>query len=223
MKYYVSNAESLFIEPILNEWISLDKKFLDVHEAALWLMSDPDYKDLDPVDVMNCQVKAECRASVRMGARMGFLQIFPQLSQIFMNPEMLQLVAQQHKKAFNAMEWSAMAMDAINYAPKNPLWIDMTKEMQQAMNQPPPAEKAKALIASQQIANDRDKHVNQNKTKLLTQLLKSAFEHSGKLAELDDKHLQFLVEQAVTAQTAHDQNQTAQMAAQQPDDGGSED
>lgn len=219
MKYYVSNAESLFIEPILNEWILLDKKFLDVHEAALWLMSDPDYKQLDPVDVMNCQVKAECRASVRMGARMGFLQIFPQISQVILNPEVLQLTAQLHKKAFDTEEWVNMAMDAINYAPRNPLWVDMTKEMQQAMNQPPPAEKAKALISAQQIANDRDKHANQNRTKLLAQLLKSAFEHSGKLAELDDKHLQFLIEQAVTAQGQHDQNQ---LAAAQPDDEGGE-
>jgi len=215
MKYYISNAESLFIEPVLNEWIALDKKFLDMHEAALWLMSDPDFQGLDPLDVMNCDVKAECRASIRMGARMGFLQIFPQLSQVFLNPEMLQLAAQQHKKAFNVEEWTHMAMDAISYAPRNPLWIEMTKEMQQAMNQPPPAEKAKALIAAQQIQSDTQKHQEQNKTKLLMQLMKSAFQHSGEMAALDDKHLQFLIEQAVKAQTAHDQNQLTESANQQ--------
>ena len=219
MKYYVSNAESLFIEPVINEWISMDKKFLDMHEAALWLMSDPAFKNLDPVDVMNCAVKAECRASVRMGARMGFLQIFPQISQVILNPEVLQLTAQLHKKAFDTEEWVNMAMDAINYAPRNPLWVDMTKEMQQAMNQPPPEEKAKALISAHQIQADRDKHQDANKTKLLMTLLKSVFQHEGKLAELDDSHLQKMVEQLVAAQGQHDQNQ---LAAQEPDDQGSD-
>lgn len=210
MKYYVSNAESLFIEPVLNEWILLNKKFLDVHEAALWLMTDPDFKNLDPLDVMNCQVKAECRASVRMGARMGFLQIFPQISQVLFNPEMIQLLGQQQKKTMNVEEWIRMAMDAINYAPRNPLIIDLTPQQQQAMNQPPPAEKAKALIAAQQIQADTAKHTMANKTKLMAQLMKSVFQHEGTLATLDDKHLQFLIEQAVNAQSSQGSNEQAQ-------------
>lgn len=194
MKYYVSNAETLFMEPVLNEFISLDKKYLDVHEAALWLMTDPAFQKLDPLDVMNCRVKAECRASVRMGARMGFLQIFPQLSQTFLNPEMLQLLAQQQKKTVNAEEWVRMAMDAINYAPRNPLLIDMTKEQLQGMNQPPPAEKMKGLIAAQQMHTDREKGINQNVTKLLTTLLKSLIDHKGKLEELDSNEAQMLLQ-----------------------------
>ena len=176
------------------------------------------FKHLDPIDVMNANIKAECRGSLRMRARMGFLQIFPQVSQVILNPEMLQLTAQLHKKAFDTEEWTNMALDAINYQPRNPLWVDMTKEMQQAMNQPPPAEKAKALVSAQQIQADTQKHQDANKTKLLMTLLKSVFQHEGKIAELDDKHLQFLVEKLVDAQGTHDQNQLA--AAQPESDSG---
>ncbi len=159
--YYIENAENLLIEPMLNAVIRYDKKFLDMNSAVAWLGSDPLFANLDPIEVMNAMVKAECRASIRMKARMGFLQIFPQLSQVFMNPEYLTLLAQQQKKTWNVEEWGAMAMDAIQYAPRNPLFIDMTDAQKQAMQTPPPDVRAKMAMQQQQIAADKDKQAKE--------------------------------------------------------------
>jgi len=196
--YYIENAENNLMEPILNAIIKYDKKFLDMNSAVAWLKADPDFNHLDPVEVMNCDVKAECRASVRMKARMGFLQIFPQLSQTYLNPELLSLMAQQRKKTLNIDEWTDMAMDAIQYAPRNPLWIDMSDEQKQAMSQPPPEAKAKMAMQQQQLAADKNKHDNQNITKLLTVVLKELLQKHTQTQQMDDDHLHELL----SAQTA---------------------
>jgi hypothetical protein len=210
MRYYIENAESLVIEPVLNDFIDFDKRFLDMKEAALWLKQDPDFQKLDPVDVMNCRVKAECRASIKLAARQNFLQMLPQISQVLLNPELLTLVAQQQKKAFDAMEFERMVWDALNYSPRNPLFVDMTDEQKQAMQLPPPAERAKALIAAGQTKSNESIHDKQNITKMLTQILKDSFKHAGVLAKLDDEHLHHLIDTAM-------QGQQMQQDAQQPE------
>jgi len=129
---------------------------------------------------------------------MGFLQIFPQLSQTYLNPELLSLMAQQRKKTLNIDEWTDMAMDAIQYAPRNPLWIDMSDEQKQAMSQPPPEAKAKMAMQQQQLAADKNKHDNQNITKLLTVVLKELLQKHTQTQQMDDDHLHELL----SAQTA---------------------
>ena len=222
MRYYIENAESTVIEPILNEWILLDKKFLDVKEAAHWLKTDPDFKNLDPLDVMNCVVYAECMGSTKIAARMGFLQILPNLAQTWLNPEMLQLLAQQQKKTIDAEEFMRMSMDAINYSPRNPLIVDLSPQQIQAMQQPPPAERLKGQIAMQQDQTNRDIHNKQNITKFLTQFLKEAFKAHGNMAQLDDDHAHFLIEQAMAAHQNQQQNQLTAAGQQQDSESDSE-
>lgn len=207
MRYYIENAENTAIEPILNEFILLDKKFLDMKEAAHWLQSDPDFQKLDPLAVMNCQVMAECRGASKMQARMGFLQLLPQLMQSWFNPEILQLLAQQQKKTVNAEEFMFMTMDALNYAPRNPLIIDMTDDMKQAMQTPPPAERLKAQLAMQQDQTNRDIHSQQGMVKMLTQFIKDSFKAHVNFAQMDDAHIQFLIEQALQHNQAQQQTQ----------------
>jgi hypothetical protein len=198
-RYYIENAEANFMEPVLNEFVLLDKKFLDMQQAAAWIRLDPDFKKLDPLEVMNAVIKVECRGSVRLAARQTFLQMMPQLSQVWLNPELLQMLAQQQKKTVDVEEFMRSTMDALNYSPRNPMIIALTQEQIQAMGQPAPAEKLKAQVAMQQDQSNRDIHDKQNIVKLLSRVIQDMFKTHGNMAELDDKHLQFMIEQAMNA------------------------
>ncbi len=218
MRYYIENAEATVVEPVLNEFILLDKKFLDMREAALWIKTDPDFKQLDPLDVMNCNVTAECNGASRMAAKQGFLQLLPQFMQFWLNPELLQLLGQQQKMTIDAKEIMRMTVEAINYAPRNPLMVALKPEQIQAMQQPPPAERLKAQLAMQQDQTNRDIHSQQNQTKMLTQFLKDSFKAHSNYAQMDDDHLHFIVEQALKHIQATQQTQ-AQLTQGQ-DEGG---
>lgn len=210
MRYYIENAESLVIEPILNDFIDFDKKFLDMKQAAAWIKLDPDFQKLDPLEVMNCRIKAECRASIKLAGRQAFLQMLPQIGQVILNPELLNLIAQRQKKTLDAMELERMVWDALNYSPRNPLFVDMTPDQVQAMQQPPPEMKAKAMIAAGQAQSNERIHDRANMTKMITQVLKDSFKHAGLLAQLDDQHLQFMVEQMVNAQQGQQEQDQSQ-------------
>ncbi|HEX8838737.1 MAG TPA: hypothetical protein VF748_17475, partial [Candidatus Acidoferrum sp.] len=187
--YYIQNAENLVVEPLLNTFIWLNKRFGDMRQAANWIKLHPQYKNKKPVEVMNAKVYAECWGAIRAQARGMFLQLFPQITQIIFNPELLQLMAQQQKKTISADVFQSMIFDALGYRPRNPLWIDMTPEQIQAQQQPPPEAKLKMMMQGQQIQADTEKHQDQNKTKLLNTLLQAIFGHMGKLSELDDKEV----------------------------------
>lgn len=200
--YYIQNGETLVIEPVLNAMIRYNKKFLDMKQAANWIKLDPQFKHLNPVDVMNAQVKAECRASIRLRARMGFLQIFPQLSQVFLNPESLQMLATQQKKTFNIEEWEYMAMDAIQYSTRNPLFIPMTPDQIKAMQTPPPDVRAKMAMQQQQTQSDEKIKGGQNITKLLAVLIKEMLKKHTDMAQMDDDHIHKLIEAETAADAA---------------------
>lgn len=188
-RYYVENAEALVIEPMLNTFIRYNKKFGDMKQAANWLVAHPQFKSKDPLAIMNAKVTAECFASVRMAAKGSFLQIFPQVAQVFFNPEMLQTLAKK-KKTIDTEAFERSVMDALNYTPRMPWIVDMTPEELQAMQQPPPADKLKALLQQMEQQSNESIHDKANITKMLVQFLKDSMKHAGKLSELDDKELQ---------------------------------
>ena len=213
--YYIQNAEDAVIQPLLNTFIWLNKRFGDLRQAAAWIRLHPKYKNKKPVDIMNARVYAECWGAIRMQARGMFLQLFPQIAQVLFNPEMLQLFGQQQKKTIDVGVFEQTIFDALGYRPRDPLFIDMSPEQQQAQQMPPPDVRAKLMMQGQQIQADQTKHQQQNQTKLLNTLLQVIFSHAGTLATLDDKHLQHF------AQLASDQ-QIAQQQSQQQDSGGEE-
>lgn len=192
--YYIQNAEDHVIEPVLNTFILLNKRFGDLKQAAAWIRLHPEYKNKKPVDIMNAKVYAECWGAIRMQARGNFLQLFPTIAQTIFNPEMLTLFAQQQKKTVSAEVFTSMIFDSLGYRPRNPLLVDMTPEQQQAMGQPPPDVKAQMMMQQAQMGADQQKHQQQNVTKLVNTLLQVIFGHAGKLAELDDKHVQHLTQ-----------------------------
>jgi hypothetical protein len=213
--YYIQNAEDLVIEPILNTFILLNKRFGDLKQAAAWIRLHPDYQNKKPVDIMNARVYAECWGAVRMQARGNFLNLFPTIAQTIFNPEMLQMFAQQQKKTISAEVFMSMIFDALGYRPRNPLLIDMTDEQKQAMGQPPPEVKAQMMMQQAQMGADQQKHQQQNVTKLVNTLLQVIFGHAGKLAELDDKNLHHFTQLASDHALA---DQQAQQQEQEPND-----
>jgi hypothetical protein len=121
-----------------------------------------------------------------MQAKAGFLQMFPTLAQTIFNPEMLTLLAQQQKKTLNVELFERSIMDALNYTFRGNMFIPMSDVQKQAMQQPPPAEKLKAMIAQMQEQSNMSIHDKQNITKLLTQFLKDGFKHTTEMHKLDE-------------------------------------
>lgn len=188
MKYMVENVEDLLIEPVVNAVIKFDRKFLDLKQAANWLKLDPRFAKLDPEKVMNTRVTAECRASTKMAARMGFLQVFPQLAPFIFNPELLQLMAQQNQETINTDSVMRSVFDAINYVPREPWIIPMKPQQVQAMNQPPAEAQLKAQLQQGQIQSDQLINERNLKTKLIDTMLKELIGHHQHSAELDDNY-----------------------------------
>lgn len=192
--YYIQNAEDLVIEPLLNTFVQLNKRFGDLKQAAAWIRLHPKYKNKQPADIMNAPVYAECWGALRMQARGNFLNLFPTIAQTIFNPEMLGLFAQQQEKTLSADVFMSMIFDALGYRPRNPLLVDMTAKQKQAQQQPPPEVQAKMAMQQGQLQADQQKHQQANITKLVNTLLSVIFSHGGKMAELDDKHVQHLTQ-----------------------------
>jgi hypothetical protein len=223
-RYYISNSENETIEPILNSFIWLNKRFMDPKLGAAWIKLHKDYPNIDPLEVMNAQVVGYCYASVRLQAKANFLQNFPTIAQVIFNPELLQMLAQQQKKTISIEAFERCIWDSISYTPRSPLIVDMNPQQKQAMQQPPPAEKLQAMIAQMQDQTNKSVHDNQNITKLLTQLLKSGFDHHKHMEGLDDAEQQHQRDTAKELLLQHMQGQQQQQLQdsqpQQQDDGG---
>lgn len=216
MLYMVGTIEDLLIEPVLNAVIKFNRKFMDMKTAANWLKLDPRFQKLDPVKVMNCRVVGEMRGSIKMQARSGFLQVYPVLSQTAFNPEFVQMLAQQQQKTINAAEFFRRLDDAINYAGREPLLMDMTPEQVKAMNAPPPAEVMKAQ--GQKAQQDSDEKIVNNRliADLFKTFIKSGMDTHAKHGELDDK---YVIEMGKLLVAAH----TAQQAGDDDSGGAGED
>lgn len=193
MKYHVENAESQLIEPVLNALVKINKKFMDPQQAANWLMLDPQFQKLDPAGVMNARVRVTCRGAAKMAARTGFLQVFPLLAQTYLNPELLQMLAQQQKKTVSIKALADMLLDAISYSPKSPLIIDLSPEQIQQMQAPPPEAVMKMQLQGQQDQTQQGIAQDRMKTDLIKTMMKTGMDTHAKLAKLDDEHNQFLM------------------------------
>ena len=216
-RYYIENTETMVVQPILNKFIWLNKHFMDPMQAAAWIKLHPKFGHLDPLKVMNARVTADCDGSGKMAARQGFLSILPLWLQYVMNPETLQLWAQQQQKVLDIDENTDMIMRAINYSPRNPLFRPMSQQEQQAMNQPPAAEVMKQQLEAAQLQNDKSIHDNQNMVKLIDTLIKQGYGHHTQMAALDDKRQQHGIDTALAVkQMEHEKELQANEPTQEP-------
>lgn len=194
MRYIVENIEDLLIEPVVNSVVRFDRKFLDLKTVSNWLKLDPRFRKLDPEKVMNTKVTVECRSSVKMAAKANFMQVFPMLMQTYLNPEFLQLLAKISNKTLDADAVEKTLWDAMSYKPRDPWFVAMTPEQIKAQNQPPAEAMLKMQQQQAQMQSDSDTNKRNLGVKLIDTLMKKGFDLHGKFAELDDRHLQAMVD-----------------------------
>lgn len=218
--YYVENAEDLVIEPMLNTFIWLNKRFGDAKQAAAWIRLHPKFGNKKPEDVMNSRVWAECWGAIRMGARSQFLQFLPVLSQTVLGPEFLQMSAQIQKKVLDTDVLQRTVFDCIQYQLRDPLFRPMTQQEIAAQQQPPAEARIKGMLQKQQQQSDDEMNQRDNRTRLIDTLIKSVFSHAGKLAELDDAHVQHFTELASDHMLADKQAEMAEEQGDESDQGG---
>lgn len=208
--FILDNIEDDLVERVVNAVIKFDKKFMDVKHAANWLKLDSRFSQLDPLQVMNLQVSCDCRASSKLRAKAQFMQTFPQIVQTLLNPEFLQLAGQTNNEVLDTRAIMDSIWDSLNYSPRQPWFKPMSQEQMQAKQQPPPEIQAKMAMLQQQIESDQTLEGRRSQTKLLSDILKSAFPHHAQLSELDDKfYLAHLSEAAESARADADRRTAA--------------
>ena len=83
------------------------------------------------------------------------------LAQTILNPEFLQMLAQQQQMTVSVEELAEILGDMTGYSPKRGLFIPMSPEMIQAMGQPPPEVQGK--IKQQEMRSQTSLQLEQMK------------------------------------------------------------
>jgi hypothetical protein len=146
INYLVENFEAQFVEPVLYDWHFLNTRNLDPQQVEEVMGEDAKLIEIDPLQVMNADVKFSMRASRRMKSKSSLLQLFPLVSQTFLNPEFLGLLGKQQKKTIDVTEVSNLLTEAFSYAPRGSFFRDMTPEELEAMNAPPQPDPTKLQL-----------------------------------------------------------------------------
>lgn len=134
--WLIENQESSLIEPLCVLMHRMNIKFLPRQEMIDILGVDGKQQSIDPVDVINALPRFTMRAAARMRQRQQIMQVMPWFVQTLMNPEALQMAAQQNL----ALDFPLLIdwiMDTIN-APKIKLYRPMTQQEIQQRQSPPP-------------------------------------------------------------------------------------
>ena len=139
IQYLVQNLEDTFIEPMLNDLVTLNQLFppIGTSEADAIALS---------------KVKVTMRASSKMQARMGLLQTFPLLMQT------LTSAAQDMAMNGETINWEAVTQavnDMTGWTNHLSLVRKLTPEEQQQRNQPPAQEMVRMQMQKERIAGQQ--------------------------------------------------------------------
>lgn len=168
IQYLVENCEDTFIEPMLNDVVTLNQMFPPVGTS---------YEDA----IAMSKVAISLRASAKMQSRMSLMQTFPLVFQTMANPALMQQMAKQGKK-FNWMELMRALTEFTGYRKMADLIIDMTPEEMQQLNQPPAEAMMKMQMQKERIAG-QEKITGQ---KLLAQAVMSREKQASQDATEDN-------------------------------------
>jgi hypothetical protein len=168
IQYHVENIEDQCIVPLLNMVHSLNQRFLSPDQMIPILGQDAQRVDLDPLDILNADVKFEMKASsklrMRSALQAGALEM---LLQTVFNPSLLQLMAKAGKTV-NLDGINSLLTDAWGI-PKGILWTDLTPELMQSLQQPSPDK----MLASQMQQSRLQAQGEHNESKADTSLLQT--------------------------------------------------
>lgn len=137
--YTVETTESEFMEPILNFMAEMNSLFLDPETKIQFLGQQGEQTIEDPTQIINSRVKFRLHASARIRAKAGLSQALPLIFQSVLNPEAMAQMRQSGKK----LNWQAimdMIADGADFRPRSELWLDMSPQEMEMLNQPPPEE-----------------------------------------------------------------------------------
>jgi hypothetical protein len=151
INYLVENFENQWLEPVLYDWHFLNTRNLDPLQVEEIMGADAQLVEIDPLQVMNADIKFSMRASRRMKSKTSLLQLFPLVSQTFLNPEFLGLLAKQQKKTIDVVEVSNLLTEAFSYAPRGAFFRDMSPEEVEAMNAPPQPDPTKIQLQRERM------------------------------------------------------------------------
>lgn len=151
LQYLVENDEDAVIEPMLEAWARLNQKFMDVEQAQL------DFPGVDIMAVKNASTRFILRASAKMQSRQWILQTFPQLAQTVLNPAFLDQIARGYGMKPDLLKIGEIIWDATGMREKGGnLFIPLSPEEKQAMNQPSAEENLKMQMQRERIEGQAD-------------------------------------------------------------------
>jgi hypothetical protein len=93
IQYLIENIESTLIEPLLAMVHDFNRKFVDPDKVLAVLGPEAQQINIDPLDVLNANVRFQMKASAKIQARMMYLQVLPQLLPLFLNPSFIDMMA----------------------------------------------------------------------------------------------------------------------------------
>lgn len=130
IQYHVENAEDQFIVPALDILHKLNQIFLPTDEMMQVLGPEGQVIQIDPVDILNADVKFKMNASSKMRTRnamaAGGLGL---VLQTYLNPEVMQIAMMAGKK-IDFAQVERLVNDTFGMAP-TALWADMNPQEQQ--------------------------------------------------------------------------------------------
>jgi hypothetical protein len=214
VQYQVENAEDTVIEQMLSDWLTITQRFIERDQIIDMIGPDGQQLQVDPLTIINSRVKFAMRASAKMAARQGLLQVFPLIMQSLSNPGLLAEL-RTAGMTVNWTELESMVFDACGYRNKTSLFRKLTPEEAQQANQPPIQEMIRMQMQQERIAGQKDIAEDKQLADMVRELIKSAVDHHRGSAETDQQAMHdiqnLIVDRAMQHQTAVT---TAQMGQQ---------
>lgn len=189
--YLVENIEAGFVEPILNFFAGMNNLFLDPGQMIEFTGRDGKQQSVDALQVKRTRAKFKMRSGTRARARAALQQMMPLMLQTLLNPEWLQMLAQQQKKTVDIEELGNMLADSADYSPRGSLFRPLTQEELQAMQPKPPQPdptklmmQRERLMAQMKMQHDKLRAASDNQdSQHQADLLMQAMEHMGNMQE----------------------------------------
>jgi hypothetical protein len=177
IQYFVETAEQAFLEPILTGVHKLNQKFLDPQQVVDILGPQGQKILIDPMQVKNADVKFRFLASEKMASQSSILQAIPTLAQSLLNPAYQAQLAQINQKKVNVEFIGTKICDALRLRGGD-VFIDLTPQDIQRMNQPSPADQLKDGMQDKRLASQENVAQEGNAASIMKELLSKGMDHA---------------------------------------------
>ncbi len=187
--YQVETAiEEIFMEPIFNFFAGMNRDFLDPNEEVKFLGPNKEQMSADPLDMMNTVIKFKMRSGDRARSKAALQQMMPLLLQTLLNPQWLQLLAQQQNMTVDIEEFDNLLSDSADAKPRGSLFRQLTPQEKQAMNPPPQPDPTKVQLQQERLASQSANVDTQVQGKLAAEAIKQEAAKAQMEADAHNTH-----------------------------------